>query len=123
MKIHNIECTDKEAQEFASYMTAQRIEKRIWPQFHKAIAVEWLYQKREGGKMGMTPFITEIIGRQLEVQRKIKQLERDLRHIEGLLKDSKCEDFLGVDLRACLQRARMLKMRQIDKIKESNEIY
>ena len=123
MKIHDIEFTDHEAQEFASYMTKSRIEKRIWPQFHKAIAVEWLYQKHNQKKMGMQPFISDIVGRQIITDRKIRQLERDLRHIEGLLKDSHCDDFLGMDFRACMQRARMIKMRQIEKFKGSNDIY
>ena len=123
MKIHDIEFTDHEAQEFASYMTKSRIKKRIWPQFHKAIAVEWLYQKHNQKKIGMQPFEMDIIAHQRISESKIKRLARDLKHIEGLLKDSKCDDFLGADLRACLQRARIIKMRQIEKIKGSNDIY
>ena len=123
MKIHDIKFSDQDGEEFNSFFTKSRIEKRIWPQFHKAIAVEWLYQKHNQKKTGMQPFISDIVDRQIINDRKIRQLERDLRHIEGLLKDAKGEDFLGMDFRACMQRARMIKMRQIEKIKGSNDIY
>lgn len=65
MKIHNIDFTDQEAQEFASYITKSRIEKRIWPQFHKAIAVEWLYQKHNQKKVGMQSFEMDIIAHRI----------------------------------------------------------